>query len=171
MPLKLSDYSKSTIYKLCCNDTTITDIYVGSTTAFTKRKCGHKTSCNNKTNKSHNIYVYQFIRDNGGWSNWSMVLVEEYNTTTKRNLELRERYWIEKLKAKLNKCIPSRTAQEYYEDKKEYKKEYYQKNIERIRTNYPCVYCGINYTISNLFNHKKSRKCSLAYNLYCFIHS
>ena len=26
------DYSKSVIYKLCCKDPTITDIYIGSTT-------------------------------------------------------------------------------------------------------------------------------------------
>ena len=53
MPKTIIDYSKCIMYKIVCNDLEITDIYVGSTTAFTKRKCGHKTSCNNKTNKSH----------------------------------------------------------------------------------------------------------------------
>ena len=119
MPAKVSDYSKSSIYKLCCNDTAITDVYVGSTTAFSKRKYGHKSYCNNARGKAHNLYVYQFIRANGGWDNWSMILVEDYNATDKRNLELRERYWLDTLQATLNKQVPTRSRQEWCEENQE----------------------------------------------------
>ena len=151
MPAKVSDYSKSSIYKLCCNDAAITDIYVGSTTAFSKRKCTHKSACKNMINKQYNFYVYQFIRANGGWDNWSMILVEDYTATNKRNLELRERYWLEMLGATLNKCMPTRSRQEWCDenqeslkysqkkfrdkhkdDRQEYDKIYREKNKNKI---------------------------------------
>ena len=130
------DYSKGLIYKLCCNDTNIKDIYVGSTTNFIRRKCNHKSACNNVNKKSYNYYVYKFIRDNGGWCNWSMVLVREYNATNKMKLARKERKYIEKLGATLNGCIPTRTAKQYYETNKqvmnERKKEYYKVNKDVI---------------------------------------
>ena len=112
----MPNYSQSSIYKLCCNDAAVTDVYVGSTTNFTKRKCAHKSTCNNINADRYNYYVYQFIRDNGGWDNWSIILVEAYNTTSKRELELRERYWLETLGATLNKRVPTRTEKEYREE-------------------------------------------------------
>ena len=61
------NYSKGIVYKLCCKDVNITDIYIGSTTNFTRRKWGHKTACNNEKDKSYNFKVYQFIRNHGGF--------------------------------------------------------------------------------------------------------
>ena len=58
------DYSKTIIYKLCCNDINITDIYIGHTTNIIKRKYQHKNCCNNEKNKNYNYKVYQYIRDN-----------------------------------------------------------------------------------------------------------
>ncbi len=137
MPRKVSDYSQSTIYKICCNDPTVSDIYIGSTTSFNKRKYGHKTSCINTRSKLHNTYVYQFIRDNGGWENWNMVVVEAYSTSTKRELETRERYWLETLGATLNKQMPTRTKKQYRHDNREVlnekKKQYCEKNKEAIK--------------------------------------
>ena len=75
------NYGQSSIYKLVCRDPLITEIYVGSTTNFYQRKSHHKQSCNNPDNKDHNIYVYQFIRDNGGWINWDFIEIEEYKAT------------------------------------------------------------------------------------------
>lgn len=65
MPRLPVDYSKASIYKLVCNDITVKEIYVGSTTDFTNRKCNHKSSCTNSSNKNHHYRVYKFIRDNG----------------------------------------------------------------------------------------------------------
>jgi hypothetical protein len=39
MPKTTIDYSKTVIYKIVCNDLDVKDIYIGSTTEFTKRKC------------------------------------------------------------------------------------------------------------------------------------
>jgi hypothetical protein len=38
MPKNQTDYSKTIIYKLCCLDTDVKDIYIGHTTHFTSRK-------------------------------------------------------------------------------------------------------------------------------------
>jgi group I intron endonuclease len=146
MPRNPIDYSKTIIYKLCCNDINITEIYIGSTTDFKARKYQHKSSCNNEKNKRYNLKVYQYIRDNGGWDNWSMIMIEEYSCNSKLEAEKRERYYIEELKSTLNYNIPTRTIKEYnkkhYEEfKEDYKirwKQYYINNLdynkERVKT-------------------------------------
>ena len=126
MSQKKIDYSKSIIYKLCCKNPLITDIYIGSTTNFRNRKYNHKTSCNNNSqkNKKYNSNLYKFIRDNGGFENFDMIMIEEYSCENKKQLETRERYYIDLLKSKLNKNIPTRTLQEHYNDNKNKIKKY-----------------------------------------------
>ncbi len=119
MPKKNIDYSKGLQYKLVCKDLNIKDCYVGSTTNFSKRKNLHKSDCNNVNSPRYNYKLYQVIRSNGGWDNWSMVLIEYYACDTSLELVSRERYWIETLKASLNTAIPTRTQQEYYHDNRE----------------------------------------------------
>ena len=134
------NYSNGLIYKIVCNDVNITDIYVGSCCNFRRRKTAHKTCCNNKKSKNYNFKIYQTIRANGGWQNWSMLEVEKYSCNDKRELELRERHWLEQLKANLNCNIPSRTQKErkkqYYEENKnkinEKQKQYNEKNKNKI---------------------------------------
>ena len=127
----MPDYSKGLIYKLCCKDTDITDIYIGSTTSLRHRKGRHKYCCNNEKGKDYNYNVYKFIRENGGnWENWDMVLVEYFPCETKLELEKKEREIIEQLKPTLNKNIPTRTDKEYREDNKE-KKNYIIKKLMR----------------------------------------
>jgi len=142
-------YNESIIYKLCCKDPNITDIYIGSTTNFTRRKCNHKNVCGNENDKKYNRKVYECIRENGNWDNWDMIQIEEINVDNKRELETRERYWIETLKSSLNINIPTQTYQEwcvknrekisenlvlYRKDNKkkisEYQTEYYLNNKE-----------------------------------------
>lgn len=106
MPLYATDYTKSIIYKLCCKDLLINDIYIGHTTNFNDRKKRHKYNCNNENEKRHNLYVYQFIRNNGGWDNWVMIKIEDYPCNNKLDVEKREREFIELYKATLNSYIP-----------------------------------------------------------------
>ena len=137
MPLTPIKYENGLIYKICCNDPNITDCYIGSTTNIIKRRQNHKTNCHNEKSKDYNMYVYQFIRDNGGWENWSLILIEYYSCNNKLELEKRERYYIEELHATLNKILPTRSRKEYYLDNveqiREYRKEYYTKNIDKIK--------------------------------------
>jgi hypothetical protein len=136
MPRKEINYSKTIIYKLVCNDPTITDIYVGHTTDFIRRKQHHKTRCNNENIRGSNSYVYKFIRENGGWYNWNMVQIELYSCNDTHEATARERYWLEQLGATLNTYIPSRTKKEWIETNiehlTEYKKEWYEANKEQV---------------------------------------
>jgi group I intron endonuclease len=160
------DYSKSIIYKICCNDVSITDVYVGSTTNLTKRKNKHKSCCNNSNDKSYDTYKYQFIRENEGWDNWSVIVVEEFNCESKFQLETRERYWLEQLKATLNKCIPTRTTQEnnkdYYANNKdkinERKKEHYENNKDKMKEKVKCEVCDCEVRKGDFTKHKKTQK-------------
>jgi hypothetical protein len=139
MPKKAIDYSKIIMYKIVCNDLAITDIYVGHTTDFTKRKCNHKTSCYNPNDKKNNLKLYQIIRENGGWTNWSMVQIEEYSCSNSNEAGARERYWYETLNANMNNKVPNRSEKEF-------------KNII-----FNCE-CGGKYTNTNKSRHFKSIK-------------
>ena len=132
----MPDYSKTMIYKLCCNDPTIEEIYIGSTCNFSRRKAGHKSDCNNENIRNYNLKVYKFIRDNGGFENWNMIQIEAKSVANKLEKGSLEREWIEKLKPSLNSNIPTRTEKEYREDNKEKisenGKKYYENNKELI---------------------------------------
>jgi hypothetical protein len=135
---KMVNYENGMIYKLCCKDPTVKDIYIGSTTNFRLRKNCHKSRCNNeKNNKYYNLNVYKFIRDNGNWKNWNMVLVDEVKCKSKLELHKKEREWFDKLNATLNCDKPNRTKKEWTENNKEkikkQKKEWREKNNEKIK--------------------------------------
>ena len=142
MPRENIDYSNTVIYKLVCNDLNIKDLYVGHTTHFIKRKWKHKSSCCNEDGKDYNLKVYQFIRENGGWDNWSMIEIEKFPCKDVYEATKRERYWYETLNAKLNSTIPYRTRQEYnnlpevIEHRKDYmtvyRKDYREENRETL---------------------------------------
>lgn len=135
MPKQPINYQNNVIYKFVCNDLEITDIYLGHTSNFIKRKGQHKDHAVNETKKSGSKF-YQTIKNNGGWENWTMLQVEEYPCNNKREAEVRERYWIEQLKSTLNSNIPTRTFQEYYETNKEIicekVRKYQQQNKEKV---------------------------------------
>lgn len=127
-------YENAVIYKLCCKDASITDEYIGSTCNKYKRKQNHKFNCNNENRRHYNLPVYQFIRANGNFENWDMIILEEYPCESKVQLEMKEREWIEERKPTLNKNIPTRTKQEWREENREKNREkgrqYYYENIE-----------------------------------------
>jgi hypothetical protein len=65
-----------------------------------------------------------------------MVQVEKCDVKNKKELEMRERHWLETLGAGLNKYIPTRTYDEWREENKEqiseHKKKYYEENRDKI---------------------------------------
>jgi hypothetical protein len=177
MPRTAVDYSKTIIYKIVCNDLTITDLYVGSTTDFTRRKNCHKTRCNNLKDKCYNLKIYKTIRDNGGWLNWTIVQIEEFPCVNGNEARARERYFYEQLNSTLNTVYPQRNLSEYYisyneknknkiseknkkyreanKDKiKEYKKEYV---VLHKDDKYTCE-CGSVCILNNKRNHFKTKK-------------
>jgi len=171
-------YNKSIIYQITCNNPQITDTYIGSTTDFKKRINTHKSNCNNENSKDYNLKVYQYIRENGNWDNFTFNILEEYSCENKKQLESQERYYIELLKPTLNGRIPTRTVEEYYEDnrdklleyqkeyqkdnkdkKLEYDKQYYINNKDKILEKVNCDICNSIVSRKNLAKHKKTLKC------------
>jgi len=165
MPKIATDYSKCIVYKIVCNDLNVTDCYVGHTTSFKHRKAQHKNCCGNEKSKRYNLKVYQIIRANGDWENWSMVEIEKYPCKDNNEACARERFWFEKLKANLNSCVPNRTFKEYrnkyYQENqakiKENNKNYYQENQSKITQKFNCE-CGGKYLYSSKSQHLKSKK-------------
>ena len=128
------DYSKAQIYKLCCNDFNITEIYIGSTIAFRRRKAGHKYTCNTETNRHFNQKLYQYIRANGGFQNWQMILIESVTScSNKQELLARERWYIEQMKPTLNITNPILSHQEQKDNKKISDKAYKDNHKEEIK--------------------------------------
>ena len=164
---KPTDYTKGLIYKIYCNDETIKDIYIGSTVDFKVRKGKHKSSCHNEKDKEYTHYKYKFIRDNGGWSNWTMIELYKYPCANKRELEQEEDRMMIELKSTLNKMRACRNLTEYRNDNRELlnKKnaEYRAKNRETInmkqREKIECSNCGCMSSRSNILLHMKSNKC------------
>jgi hypothetical protein len=118
----MPDYTKGKIYTIRCR----TDdklIYIGSTiearlsARFAKHKC------------SKNVSLYKFINNpenNTSWEDWYIELYELYPCGSKEELCKRENEVIREI-ATINK-IGAYTGL----DKKEYKKEHYVENRDRI---------------------------------------
>jgi hypothetical protein len=124
MPKKPIDWSKCIIYKIYKDG--VDDFYIGSTTQFIKRKNQHKSASKIDEKKK----IYKIIRDNGGWDEWIMTAIEEYkDCENQTQARIREEEWRFKLNATMN------TLKAYLsiEEKKEYYKEYYKINIDKIK--------------------------------------
>ena len=134
MPL---DYSKTYIYKICCKDIHVAEIYVGMTTNFEQRRREHRSHCTNESCKKYKSQVYTFIRDNGGWSNWDMVLIDTVNVSNKLEAHKAERSYVESLHAVLNKQTPANTRRDterkYRQTHKDAIKAYLEANKDKMK--------------------------------------
>jgi len=142
MPRKAMDYSKCIIYKIVCNDESVLESYVGHTTSFKDRKHSHKNNCNYESQKEHNKKLYQMIRENGGWHNWTMIPLEEYPCENYIQARIKEEAYRVELQSQLNtyKCFGAETKQEYmkeytYKYRQEYKELLKEKNKKYRQTN------------------------------------
>ena len=98
MPKTNIDYSKLVIYKICCKDEKVDDLYVGRSTNFCVRQHQHKLSCKSKNTQ----YLYTVINSMGGWDNWIIEKIEDYPCLNSIEAGNREQYWINELQASLN---------------------------------------------------------------------
>jgi len=112
------------VYKISCLDTTVKETYVGSTVNFKDRMRCHKKACYNENYKRYNQPIYKFIRENGGWKNWNMNIIDSLTTTDEYEMIKCERKYIEEQQVRLNVQLPTRTKKQYYQDYKEEKLEY-----------------------------------------------
>jgi hypothetical protein len=131
----MPDYNtpNSVIYKISCKNKEIDLTYIGSTISFRKRKENHKVECNNeaKTKK-----LYKTIRENGGWNNWDMIIIEVFPCESKTALHTREQYWIAQETKPLNERLAYITEEEKKEKEKAQTKAYREANKEMLAEKY-----------------------------------
>ena len=127
MPRKQVDYSRTVIYKIVNYDIPEL-IYIGSTTDFTKRKNHHKYNCNNEKSRGYNLKVYNTIRENGGWENWTMIILHSFPCKNQRESAIEEDRCMTELKANLQMI----KAHQSKEGRVAYEMEYYINNKETI---------------------------------------
>lgn len=175
----MPDYSQGKIYTIRCKVNTFL-IYVGSTTqSLSQRWGGHKKDSLRKPQ----IILYTNIKND--WDNWYIELYEKFPCGSKEELMKKEGEII-RLIGNLNKNVAGRTMKEYDEERKtnperihqkkeigiKYraekadeikinKKEYFQKNSEKIKKDrsikVKCE-CGCEVSKGNLGEHRKSVK-------------
>jgi len=148
------------IYKLVHKDDMNDDnIYIGRTSNIYKRSNLHKSSCNNPNNLGFHTKKATFIRENGGWDEWNMIIIAEYNMDCRSSdAKHKEEEWYNSFNSSLNtnnptfdnkKCTQYKKQyyqgkkeylQEYalnrYKEKKEYWIQYYEANKDKIKRNY-----------------------------------
>ena len=127
------NYQQGKIYKIVCNTTG--NVYIGSTTQkyLSSRLSEHVNCYKNFLNKKYNFVTsFEIIKN----SNYEIILIENCPCNSKDQLHAKERYWIE-LTECVNKYIPLRKQEEYYQSNKdkilEYNKKYYINNLDNIK--------------------------------------
>ena len=61
------------IYKLRCKDTNVKESFIGHAAQPKSCQSKHKSNSNYSNGK-----LYQSIRENGGWDNWSFTVLEKF---------------------------------------------------------------------------------------------
>jgi hypothetical protein len=144
----MPDYSKCVIYTIRTGE----GLYVGSTCNFNNRKYQHKYNINFEDSCKYKYKLYETIRANDGA--WDMQPHSQYPCNSKMEMTIEEERIRLELKADLN-------TNSCYTNNKEYLKEYYRKNKEKLNINanekISCE-CGGKYTRQNKLNHFKTQK-------------
>jgi len=122
---EINDY---VIYKIVCLSNPEL-VYVGTTANFYNRRTRHRQSCNNPNGKGYNQKIYVIIRENGGWDNFNMIIIDECKQITLTKSRQLEEEWRIKLNANLNSYKCFQTKEDFLEL---YKKKYYENNKEVI---------------------------------------
>lgn len=78
------------------------EFYIGSTTRFSSRKSHHKKNTNNKVSKKYWCKLYQYIRANGNWDSFNMVILEEGEAENRNIIKQKEQEYINNMKPTLN---------------------------------------------------------------------
>lgn len=136
------------IYQISSVYLEVEEIYIGSTENFKQRIERHKHNYNSGAKQK----VYEFIRNNGGLSNWDIIPIEiiDFPISTEE-LRQYEQAYLDKYNPELNSKRAYLTDQQLkinklkWEDnrpsRKEYKKQYYQQNKKNTSAKINCKYC------------------------------
>jgi len=145
-------YENGVIYMIKHKTDDKKEYYIGSTKDFKRRCRKHKSICNNQNSKHYNYKVYKYIRENGGWDEWEIILLYDYPCKNRNELELEEKRAVKEYKSTLNQVIPSRTRKEHYEANKE-------KILQQKAMKINCDICNSLVRKGDITRHKRTQKC------------
>ena len=114
----MPNYERGKIYKLVCKTEGCDEVYVGGTVLkLNKRMCTHRFDAKWRKSK-----VYKYMRQHG-IENFVIELLETYPCGSRKELDVREQFWIDQLQASLNAQSAARhpDADKIYNDKPENK--------------------------------------------------
>ena len=168
---------KIDIYKIYNDDVS----YIGSSHRFKKRMNNHKSDCCNEKSSKYNLFIYQYIRQHGGWDAFTKEIIHTCEVADETEQRMVEQEWIKNNECKLNMCRSYQTKEERKEQTKQYKKqqkykeqqkkyreaneekikeyqqEYNQTNKEKLKQKITCQ-CGSTYRKSDKTQHERSIK-------------
>jgi hypothetical protein len=153
----MKNFSESKIYMITCLITN--KKYIGATTMIdiSTRLLQHIYVFRSYQNGKKAIYCtsFEIIKNN----NFKIELLEYCPCNSQDELDAKERFYIQSIDC-INRNIPLRTMKEYYLDKKDNFKNYYQriKDNDRFKKKYECSCCGAYYTLNNKTHHMKTNK-------------
>jgi len=108
-------------------------IYIGSTFDKKKRCDGHKYMCNTETKRGHSRLVYKLIRENGGFDNWEMIIIEKKRCESSEELRKLEQMWIDTVGPILNQAKAWVSEEESLKTKHAGQKRCYEKRREHYK--------------------------------------
>jgi hypothetical protein len=154
MPKTEIDYSNTIIYKITCLDVNNKDVYVGHTTNFVQRKHAHKQSCINNKSNNYKCKLYEVIRNNGGWTNWKMEIINFFNCNDHYEARKKEQEFFVSLNATLNSIEP------FPKPKPKVNPTVINANNDSaIKKEFYCTKCKIYYKSEKLLNlHMNTKK-------------
>ena len=143
----MPDYSKGKIYKIISSE--CDDVYYGSTVLpLNDRLSKHERSYKQYLNGNYGCNTSFKIIEKG---NYEIVLVENYQCNSRKELEMREGEYIKNNQC-VNRIVPRRTVKEYYEDNKE-------KISEQNKEKNCCEFCGRFIRKYEIRRHQRTKKC------------
>ena len=147
------------VYKISCVDENIKEFYIGSTDNLKCRTNHHKHLFNNNED---NRKLYNFIRLNGGLSNWDIYPIEIFTFLTEEELKQHEQFYLDEYKPELN----SKRALGIDKERRKIAhnardKKYYQKHKEKInekrKEKINCKVCNKLISKPNISTHIKKQ--------------
>ncbi len=76
MPRTNINYTQTNFYTVACKDLNIKHCYIGYTTYFKRRANEHSRKSQRTVLTGPNAMLYDFVKKNGNWSNFDMILIE-----------------------------------------------------------------------------------------------
>jgi hypothetical protein len=116
-----------TIYSIVCK-TNPELVYIGSTKEYDRRKVHHQFSSHENPKK-----LYELIRSNGGWDNFVMTPIKQFECDTRQHGREEEQKYILEMKATMNTIKAFRTEEELDLQNKIKSKKYEEQNREKRR--------------------------------------